>query len=58
MKSMHITKCEFKTNMRIVLSSKDNKQFSIDLLQIGNGEFQAINNFITLSFGEKCGRID
>ena len=30
--------------MRIVSSSKDNKQFSIDLLHIGNG----VNDFITL----------
>ena len=35
----HVTKCELKTNMRTVSSSKDNKQFSIDLHQIGNGEF-------------------
>ena len=41
----HITKCELKTNMRIVSSSKDNRQFSIDLLQIGNG----VNYFITLN---------
>ena len=41
----HITKCELKTNMRIVSSSKDNRQFSIDLLQIGNG----VNDFITLN---------
>ena len=32
----HITKCVLKTNMRIVSSSKDNRQFSTDLLQIGN----------------------
>ena len=53
----HITKCELKTNMKIVLSSKDNRQFSTDLLLIGNG----VNSFITLNnlyFGEKCGRID
>ena len=53
----HITKCEHQTNMRIVSSSNDNMQFSIDLLQIGNG----VNDFITLNnlcFGEKCGRID
>ena len=31
--------------MRIVSSSKDNRQFSIDLLQIGNG----VNNFIALN---------
>ena len=31
--------------MRIVSSSKDNRQFSIDLLQIGNG----VNDFITLN---------
>ena len=41
----HITKCELKTNMRIVSSSKDNRNFSTDLLQIGNG----VNNFITLN---------
>jgi len=41
----HITKYELKTNIRIVLSSKDNRQFSIDLLKIGNG----VNDFITLS---------
>ena len=34
--------------MRIVSSSKKNKQFSIDLLQIGNCEFQAVIDFITL----------
>ena len=42
---LHITKFELKTNMRIVSSSKDNRQFSIDLLQIGNG----VNDFITLN---------
>jgi PIF1 helicase. len=44
----HITKCEPKTNMRIVLSSKDNRPFSIDLIQIGNGEndFITLNNFV------------
>ena len=31
--------------MRIILSCKDNRQFSIDLLQIGNG----VNDFITLN---------
>jgi PIF1 helicase. len=41
---LHITKFELKTNMRIVSSRKDNRQFSIDLLQIGNG----VNDFITL----------
>jgi PIF1 helicase. len=41
----HIMKCELKINMRIA-SSKDNKQFSIDLLQIGNGEFQAVIIFV------------
>ena len=41
----HIMKCEFKTNKRIVSSSKDNRQFSIDLLQIGNG----VNDFIPLN---------
>ena len=41
----HIKKCELKTNMRIVSSRKDNRQFSIDLLQIGNG----VNDFITLN---------
>ena len=41
----HITKCELKTNIRIVSSSKDNRQFSIDLLLIGNG----VNAFITLN---------
>ena len=40
----HITKCELKTNIRNVSSSKDNRQFSIDLLLIGNG----VNAFITL----------
>ena len=44
--SPHITKCELKTNsIRIVSSSKDNRQFSIDLLQIGNG----VNYFIALN---------
>ena len=38
-------KCELKRNMRIVSSRKDNRQFSIDLLQIGNG----VNNFIALN---------
>ena len=33
----HITKCDLKTNMRIVSTSKNNRQFSTDLLQIGNG---------------------
>jgi len=33
----HITKFELKKNMRIVSSCKDNRQFSIDLFQIGNG---------------------
>ena len=41
--------CELKTNKRTVSSSKDNKKFSIDLLQIGNGEFQAVHYFITLN---------
>ena len=45
----YITKCELKVNMRILSSTKDNKQFSIDLLQIGNGEFHAVNDFITLN---------
>ena len=52
MKSMHRSKdrifgriCELKTNMRIVSSSKGNRQFSIDLLQIVNG----VNDFITLN---------
>ena len=40
-----ITKCELKINMRIVSFSKDNRQFSIDLLQTDNG----VNNFITLN---------
>ena len=40
----HIMKCELKTNIRIVASSKDNRQFSIDLLLIGNG----VNALITL----------
>ena len=33
----HLTKCELKKNMRIVSSNQDNRQFFIDLLQIGNG---------------------
>ena len=33
-----------RSYIRIVSSSKDNRQFSIDLLQIGNG----VNDFITL----------
>ena len=33
---LHITKCELKTNMKIVSSIKDNGQFSTDLLQIDN----------------------
>ena len=41
----HITKCELTTNMRIVTSSKNNKQFSIDLFQNINGA----NCFITLN---------
>jgi PIF1 helicase. len=41
----YITKCELKTNMRIVSSRKDNRQFSIDLIQIDNG----VNDFITLN---------
>ena len=41
----HITKYELKTNMRIVSSCKDNRQFCIDLLQIGN----AVNYFVTLN---------
>ena len=41
----HITKCELKTNMGIVSSSKDNRQFSTDSLQIGNG----VNDFIILN---------
>ena len=41
----HVTKCELKTNRRIVSSSKDNRHFSTDLLQIGNG----VNDFITLN---------
>ena len=45
---LHITKCELKINMRIVSSSKYNKKFYIDMLQIGNGEFQAVNDFIAL----------
>ena len=46
----HITKCELKTNIRIVSSSKDNRQFSIDLLQIGNGvnDFTTLNNLCVL----------
>jgi PIF1 helicase. len=36
--------------MRIVSSSKDNRKFSIDLLQIGNGEFQAVDDFITPNY--------
>ena len=40
-----ITKSELKTNIRIVSSSKDNRQFCIVLLQIGNG----VNDFITLN---------
>ena len=41
----HITKCELKTNMKIVSSRKDKRQFSIDLFQIGNG----VNHCITLN---------
>ena len=41
----HITKCELKTNIRIVSSSKDNRPFTIDLLLIING----VNAFITLN---------
>ena len=41
----HITKCDLKTNIKIVSSSKGNREFSIDLLQIGNGA----NYFITLN---------
>ena len=41
----HIKKCEFKTNMRIVSSSKENRHFFTDLLQKGN----SVNNFITLN---------
>ena len=41
----HITKCDLKTNMRIVSFLKDNRQFSTDLLQICNG----VNDFITLN---------
>jgi hypothetical protein len=44
--------CERKANMRIVSSSKDNKQFFIDLIQLGNNEFQAI---YTLSLNKLCG---
>ena len=33
----NITKCELKTNIRILSSSKDNRQFSTDLIQLGNG---------------------
>ena len=44
-----MTACELKTNMRIVSSRKDNRQFSIDLLQRGNGEVQALNEFNTLN---------
>ena len=46
---LHITKCELKTNMRIVSSNKDNNYFSIGWLQIGNGKFQAVDEFITLN---------
>ena len=54
----HITKFELKKNMRIVSSNQDNRQFFIDLLQIGNGvnEFITLNNLCVLI--KKCGRID
>lgn len=45
----HVTKCELKTNMRILSSNEDDRQFSNDLLQIGNGEFQAWNVCINLN---------
>ena len=45
----HITKFELKTNMRILSPGRDNKQCLMDLLQIGNGEFQVVNGFITLN---------
>lgn len=55
-----IIKCELKTNIRI-LSSID-RQFSDDLLQMGNGEFKAGNVKISLNklyvFGAKYGGID
>ena len=44
----HLTKCELKTNMRIVSSCKDNRQFSIDLLQIGVNYFITLNNLCVL----------
>jgi hypothetical protein len=39
---------ELKTNMRVLCTDQDNINFAIDLLLIGNGQFQAMDNEINI----------